>query len=181
MSLYVTQNWIGGEAVSLAVNHTDRAKFHAAGYESIHTNSSYIGGVVRQYGNLSFSRVYQAGHGAAGQQPETAFQIIRRALFNLDIATGTKPVTAEDGTLYRSEGPSDSLGFRNEVLPVDVLQVCYLLDVNATCTDDQKEMISNGTAVIKEYMVVDKNSTARYPEIVGNGTKYADGPVILTF
>ena len=53
---------------------------------------------------------------------------------------------------------------------MDVLQVCYLMDVNATCTNEQKEMISNGTVVIKEYMIVDKNSTARYPEIVGTGT-----------
>jgi len=36
--------------------------FRAAGYEYIHTNRSYSGGVVRQHGNLSFSRVFESGH-----------------------------------------------------------------------------------------------------------------------
>jgi len=38
------------------------SKFAEAGYADIKTNGSYIGGQVRQYGNFSFSRVYQAGH-----------------------------------------------------------------------------------------------------------------------
>lgn len=49
-------NWIGGEAVSLAINYTEREQFHAAGYTAIQTNDSYSGGQVRQYGNLSFNR-----------------------------------------------------------------------------------------------------------------------------
>ncbi len=51
-------NWIGGEEVSLAINYTDSEKFRSAGYTPIQTNSSYVGGQVRQYGNFSFSRVY---------------------------------------------------------------------------------------------------------------------------
>jgi len=38
------------------------SKFASAGYADINTNGSYVGGQVRQYGNFSFSRVYQAGH-----------------------------------------------------------------------------------------------------------------------
>jgi hypothetical protein len=48
--------------VSLAINYTEKAKFHAAGYTAIQTNDSFSGGQVRQYGNLSFNRVYQSGH-----------------------------------------------------------------------------------------------------------------------
>lgn len=153
--------------MSLAINYTDTAKFHAAGYTGIQTNESYVGGQVRQYGNLSFNRVYQAGHGAPGQQPETAYKIMQRILYDRDVATGTISTAA---TEYSSEGPHSSDGIKNEVIPVDVLQVCYVLDANTTCTDDQKMMIQNGTAEIKEWMVVDKNSTMRYPEIVGADT-----------
>ncbi|CAK3786377.1 Carboxypeptidase C (cathepsin A) [Lecanosticta acicola] len=159
-------NWFGGEAVSLAIKYTDTAKFHAAGYTGIHTNESYIGGQVRQYGNLSFSRLYQAGHGVAGQQPETAYKIINRVFYDRDVATGTRSTAKGE---FTTEGPSSSAGIKNEVIPVEVLQVCYLLDVNETCSDDQQKMIQNGTVEIKEYMVVDKNSTQRYPQIVGSG------------
>lgn len=51
-------NWIGGEEVSLAINYTESDQFRSAGYTPIQTNSSYIGGQVRQHGNFSFSRVY---------------------------------------------------------------------------------------------------------------------------
>lgn len=51
-------NWIGGEEVSLTINYTESNSFRLAGYAPIQTNSSYIGGQVRQYGNFSFSRVY---------------------------------------------------------------------------------------------------------------------------
>ncbi len=54
-------NWLGGEAVSLAINYTGTAGFHGAGYTDIRVNDTYIGGQVRQSGNLSFSRVFQAG------------------------------------------------------------------------------------------------------------------------
>ena len=55
-------NWLGGEKVSLAINSSASADFRKAGYANIETNASYVGGVVRQHGNLSFSRVFQAGH-----------------------------------------------------------------------------------------------------------------------
>jgi carboxypeptidase C (cathepsin A) len=55
-------NWIGGEAISLAIKSNASSSFMKAGYANIETNSSYVGGFVRQYGNLSFSRVFQAGH-----------------------------------------------------------------------------------------------------------------------
>lgn len=53
---------LGGEQISLAIQSSSSASFRAAGYASISTNGSYIGGVVRQHGNLSFSRVFDAGH-----------------------------------------------------------------------------------------------------------------------
>ncbi|KJX99340.1 carboxypeptidase S1 B like protein [Zymoseptoria brevis] len=159
-------NWIGGDAVSLAINYINNADFHAAGYEEIHTNNSYVGGLVRQYGNLSFSRVYQAGHRSAGLQPDTALQIFNRAMFGKDIAAGT---VSADG--YSSQGTQNASSVKNEVQTdwKDIKQVFYLWDLQSTCTDAQIEMVENGTALIKDYIIVDKNATERYPEIVGSG------------
>jgi hypothetical protein len=57
-----SQTGLGGEAVSLAIKSQVSNGFHSAGYADIHTNATHIGGSVRQYGNLTFSRVYDAGH-----------------------------------------------------------------------------------------------------------------------
>lgn len=55
--------WTGVEKISLVANWTGAEAFRTAGYEHIRTNASYDGGgVVRQHGNLSFSRIFQAGH-----------------------------------------------------------------------------------------------------------------------
>lgn len=52
----------GGEMVSLAIKSKFSQGFQKSGYAEIHTNKSYVGGYVRQHGNLSFSRVLDAGH-----------------------------------------------------------------------------------------------------------------------
>lgn len=54
--------WNGGEKLSLVAEWPGAENFKNAGYEYVQTNSSYQGGVVRQYGNLSFTRVFQSGH-----------------------------------------------------------------------------------------------------------------------
>jgi carboxypeptidase C (cathepsin A) len=55
-------NWLSGERMSLAINSTLSESFRDAGYANITTNSTYVGGLVRQSGNLSFSRVFDAAH-----------------------------------------------------------------------------------------------------------------------
>jgi hypothetical protein len=52
---------LGGEAVSVAVKYKDSAAFKAAGYQDLKVNASYVGGLVRQVGRLSFTRVFDAG------------------------------------------------------------------------------------------------------------------------
>ncbi|ODA84133.1 hypothetical protein RJ55_02651 [Drechmeria coniospora] len=85
-------NWFGGEAVSLSIAQQAEGdysiKFPAAGYEPIRVNKTYIGGEVRQFGNLSFSRIYQAGHAIPSYQPETAFQVFSRILTGKSVSTG---------------------------------------------------------------------------------------------
>jgi carboxypeptidase C (cathepsin A) len=54
-------NWFGGEAVSKQVNYTHKAEFNAAGYAPFIVDGVEYG-EVRQYGNFSFARIYEAGH-----------------------------------------------------------------------------------------------------------------------
>lgn len=156
-------NWMGGEAISLAIDYKFTPQFHAAGYEPLRTNSSYIGGLVRQYGNLSYSRVFQAGHMVPSWQPETSLEVFNRALGNRDIATGTKD-TASGG--YSSTGPSDTLEVKSEI-PEPELMFCYTLLPDTTCTEAQQAAVRNGSAKIVRYIVEDANSTRLFPDLFG--------------
>ncbi|KAB5513212.1 carboxypeptidase S1 [Coniochaeta sp. 2T2.1] len=164
-------NWYGGELVSLAINYTNTSDFHAAGYEPIQANDTYVGGQVRQHGNLSFSRVYQSGHEIPAYQPETAYAIFMRALFNRDIATGEVD-TVVNGS-YHTTGPSDTLAFRNEV-PEPEIMFCYVRDTSS-CSESQIEALQKGTAVVRDWIVIDANSTARFPYLAGNSTGGSGG------
>ena len=159
-------NWIGGEAVSLAVNYTNTTRFHEAGYVPIVTNDTYSGGSVRQYGNFSFSRVYESGHEVPAYQPETALKIFHRVLFNRDIATGNTTTIANGTYAYTTDtkGLRDTWSIKNKD-PPEPKWICYLLDIGDTCTDEQVETIMNVTAVFKDWILEDANSTALYPGI----------------
>ncbi|KAI5864095.1 serine carboxypeptidase [Durotheca rogersii] len=165
-------NWIGGEAVSLAVNYSGAAAFRAAGYTDIVINETYVGGQVRQHGNLSFARVYQAGHEIPSYQPETAYRMFLRALGNRDIATGEVDLVGAADE-YSTVGPADTWAIRNEDLP-DVPHFCYVYDAS-TCTDSQIEAVVNGSAVIVDGIVRDEISERLFPEIFGGGSEGGEG------
>jgi carboxypeptidase C (cathepsin A) len=57
----LTENRFGGQAVSLALNDTHKEEFAAAGYAPFTVDGTEYG-EVRQYGNFSFLRIYEAGH-----------------------------------------------------------------------------------------------------------------------
>lgn len=54
-------NWFGGEAVSKALKYKYQKEFLAAGYAPLMYNGKEYG-EVREYGNFSFTRIYEAGH-----------------------------------------------------------------------------------------------------------------------
>lgn len=61
-------NWIGGERAVLAVEYSGTEDFRKAGYEPlVYGANKTVGGQVKQYGNYSFARVYQAGHEGTAQ------------------------------------------------------------------------------------------------------------------
>ncbi|KAK6066420.1 serine carboxypeptidase [Seiridium cupressi] len=145
-------NWVAGEAVSLAVEYEDQADFAAAGYAQIETNSSYVGGMVRQYGSFSFSRVFEAGHMIGWYQPETAYQIFTRTLLGQDVATGG--VSLDETPDYATEGPASVFNITNEV-PTPPPSECFILayPLYALCTDEQLGALLEGTAVVENNVV----------------------------
>ncbi|PGH00730.1 hypothetical protein GX51_05611 [Blastomyces parvus] len=166
-------NWMGGEAVSLAIDYADSDKFKAAGYADIRVNGTFNVGQVRQYGNLSYARIHQAGHEVPSYQPEGSLKIFNRVLFNKDIATGeidtAKPLPDSDGKYYSSEGPPDTFEFK-QAPPPQYPKFCYSLEPGV-CTEEQIEAILTGKAVLKQWILVDENTTQLFPEVVGGGPK----------
>ncbi|KAF2190662.1 putative carboxypeptidase S1 [Zopfia rhizophila CBS 207.26] len=86
-------NWFGGEAVSLAVNYRNKKEFNAAGYAKFEVEGTEYG-EVRQYGNFSFLRIWEAGHLVPYYQPLASLVMFNRTINHLNIADGTLPVTA---------------------------------------------------------------------------------------
>ncbi|KAK4495036.1 hypothetical protein PRZ48_013363 [Zasmidium cellare] len=93
-------NWFGGQAVSLALNHTHKAEFHAAGYEPLLYNGTEYG-ETRERGNLSFTRIYESGHEVPYYQPGAALAHFERVISGLDVPSGKEKVTAN----LTSNGP----------------------------------------------------------------------------
>ncbi|KAK4220858.1 Alpha/Beta hydrolase protein [Podospora fimiseda] len=147
-------NWYGGEAISLAINSTKFSlNLHKASYAPIQTNSTYIGGFARQAGNLSFSRVFDAGHEVPWYQPETAYGIFQRVMSNTDVSTGARSTVGKKGKCYVAPGLASVADVKNK-LPAQEKSECYLWDVLQTCTEEQTEMLGNGTAVMRDFVLV---------------------------
>ncbi|KAF2667173.1 putative serine carboxypeptidase [Microthyrium microscopicum] len=140
-------NWIGGENVSLNIPWSKAQNFKQAGYTDLQVNGSYVGGKVRQYGNLSFTRVYQSGHEVPAYQPQTAWEIFRRALNNLDIATGKTTIAGKE---YATTGPADTWNVKMAAPPAHPHE-CYIL-APGTCTEDEIAAVQNGTAKVGDYI-----------------------------
>jgi hypothetical protein len=139
-------NWFGGQNGSLElaslVSGYDTA-FPAAGYADIAVNPSYIGGVVRQYGNLSFSRIYDTGHQVPYYQPETAFAVFSRTIQGHDISTGQEV----DLSTFKTEGPSTS-DHKNTV-PPQPDSACWIREAAATCTEEERTAVRQGQGTVK--------------------------------
>lgn len=139
-------NWLGGEAVSLSVaseaGGAYAAQFPSAGYAPIIVNDSYIGGVVREFGNLSFSRIYQAGHFVPAYQPETAFQVFARIIMGTSVSTGQLVSLGS----YNTTGPLNATA--TMVLPDSPSATCYLRAIESSCAQDQQQALLEGEGVV---------------------------------
>ncbi|ATY66646.1 carboxypeptidase S1 [Cordyceps militaris] len=159
-------HWFGGEAVSLAVAKEAGGQyvtqFPAAGYSPIIVNSSYIGGEVRQFGNLSFSRVYQSGHSVASYQPETAFQIFSRLMTGTSVSTGQ----SINNSTYGTSGPANST--TTAKLPQMQDTVCYIRAFRDTCDKDAQQLAASGAGVVINGILY--SSSADWPLMTNTAT-----------
>ncbi|EGX93182.1 carboxypeptidase S1, putative [Cordyceps militaris CM01] len=145
--------WNGAEKLSLRLQWAGAAAFRRAGYEHVQTSGGCASrGVVRQHGNLSFARIFDAGHNAQGYQPEIVSQLVRRAIAGRDLATG-KHATTGHGANYTTRGPTSSFGIKN-TLPPPPEFACSVWNVPSSCTREQYAALVAGTAETDKYMVV---------------------------
>jgi len=152
-------NWYGGETVSLAVAQAvpAYAPFAKAGYAPIIVNDTYIGGAARQYGNLSFSRVYQAGHFVPAYQPSTAFEIFARIIYGTSVSTGASIELSS----YNTTG--DSSASSSMSLPASPSNTCYLRNIGASCNDEEQSAILSGKASFVNGVLVTETTTMNLP------------------
>lgn len=94
-------NWFGGQAISLAANHSNAEKFKSAGYAPFQVDGVEYG-ETREYGNFSFTRVYEAGHEVPYYQPIAALQLFNRTLNGWELPKGQKKLSSDFG----SSGPA---------------------------------------------------------------------------
>lgn len=144
-------NWVGGEAASLAIPYSGHSSFQNAGYAELRSGGK-LAGMTRQYGNYSFSRVFQSGHMVPAYQPQAAYDIFMRATFNRDIATGEIGVTDDLAT----EGPASTWHIKNEP-PVKPIPRCYALEP-ASCVASVWKTVVDGTAIIRNWWVMEEET-----------------------
>ncbi|KUJ21338.1 alpha/beta-hydrolase [Mollisia scopiformis] len=162
-------NWIGGEKTSLAIPWSSKNEFASAGYQPIYLSKTYVAGQVRQYGNFSFSRVYQAGHQGIllfshsilstsqliispkvpAYQPEASYEIFMSAMLGQDISTGQLTV----GENYATQGPSSTFNIKNEI-PLLPPNRCYVLNLRKMCSEEELSWLRDGTAIVRDYVVI---------------------------
>lgn len=144
-------NWLGGEAVSfsIAAQSPTYAPFYAAGYSDIVVNDTYIGGAVRQFGNLSFSRIYDAGHLVPAYQPETVFTVFSRIIMGTGISLGE----VVDLTNFSSKGDANSTYINTMPEPLEAK--CYIRNIKNTCSEEQQDLIRLGEGSIINGVLYD--------------------------
>lgn len=96
-------NWFGGQAISLATKYKHSKQFQAAGYAPFLVDGVEYG-ETREYGNFSFTRIYEAGHEVPYYQPIASLQHFNRTLNGWELPTGQKKLRPGFG----SSGPASA-------------------------------------------------------------------------
>jgi hypothetical protein len=90
-------------------------------------------------------------HTAPYYQRETAYRIFTRAMFDRDIATGKTKISKQ--RKYKTRGPASSFHIKH-VLPEPLQPICYVWAFTTTCTKEQITWMKQGTAIVKDFVVV---------------------------
>lgn len=99
---------------------------------------------------------------ASWYQPETTYQIFNRVMSDVDVATGKMPTIGFP--TYSTKGPSSVFSIKS-TMPDHPPAECYFWDIMETCTPTQAKMFNNGTAIMKDFVMigyVSGNGTAVY-------------------
>ncbi|KAI0190132.1 Alpha/Beta hydrolase protein [Xylaria flabelliformis] len=161
-------NWLGGEATSRAIPFSHSQHFSSAGIDDISMPGYPVGAQVRQAGNLSFIRVYSAGHNVGLQQPQLAQTILQRAIAGLDIASGTVPASG-----YSTKHVYKQWEHSGESLPFSPEGACYTWNLGL-CSDRLRTLYLEGKTLVQDYFVVEDDKGHCVPNLVrpcarGNG------------
>lgn len=169
-------NWYGGQAVSLAIASLLNgypsgppqpglglappysSGFPDAGYADIVINSTTVQGAVRQYGNLSFSRIYEAGHFMPYYQPEAAFTVFTRIIQGTDISTGD----VIDDSSFGSGGPANATYTNTEAYAPS--PTCWVRAWNQSCKDDDTEAMLSGKGLVRNGIFYQNEGDAGLPK-----------------
>ncbi|GAM91488.1 hypothetical protein ANO11243_095390 [Dothideomycetidae sp. 11243] len=166
-------NWVNGEYSSLNIPWKHQKEFAEAGYTAfVAAKSPYLQshGLTRQYGNLSFTRVYQSGHLVPSYQGEAAYKIFMRSLFNKDIATGT--IDTAKVSDYSTYGHKDTWWMKSDVLPRPPSE-CYVLAPDETCNDEELKWIRKGEAIVENWIVVGSTKKSKSSKSEREGKAFA--------
>lgn len=141
-------NWLGGEKASLEVPYSRQRDFGEAPYGIFQTRDGFSG-ITRQLGNYSFTRVFQAGHMVPAYQPVAAYEHFVRAMFNVDIGSGTTPVTDD----FINDGEAFDRWIKQP--PPEMPEPrCYVLQPSS-CTKEVWEKVAAGKVTVKDFFVID--------------------------
>jgi hypothetical protein len=81
-----------------------------------------------------------------------------RTIQEQDVATGSISLGNGCGNeSYQTHGPSSIFDIKNAVPPSNPI-LCYLWQLGTTCTVNQREAVVAGTAVVKDYIVIEPES-----------------------
>ncbi|KAJ5165647.1 Peptidase S10 serine carboxypeptidase [Penicillium coprophilum] len=142
-------NWLGGKALSQAIQWSKAQTFRKAGIQDIVIPLYPKAAQVQQGGGLSFIRVYSASHSVGMQQPQIAHTIYNRAITGLDIATGSVLADASYATFH--EYPSWE--WEDERPPVAEDNPCYTLNLGL-CSKSQRQMFLDGSGLVQDFFLI---------------------------
>ncbi|RFU78906.1 carboxypeptidase s1 a [Trichoderma arundinaceum] len=148
-----TGDFIRGHNLELLGGLLDSGVKVALVYGDRDYQCNWLGG--EQIG-LAIQSSLSAGFRAAGlslpvpyYQPETAYRIFSRAMAGADIATGQFLA----GANYSTVGPRSSFSIKNTV-PQPPEPLCYTWDIMETCTPSQTALLTNGSAIVRDFIMV---------------------------
>lgn len=118
-------------------------------------------GEVRQYGNYSFLRIYEAGHEVPFYQPVGSLAAFSRILGKLDLATGTELV---EGT-YETNGTAEATHTEEYVAIPTATGSGAALSYTAAITVPITSVPSDGYVVVESPTSVSTSEIGRFAKL----------------